>query len=151
VETIDDRLDELFRQALGRRPDGLVFVLPRADGQYSNHASDVIGLLDEAGVPTDYATDPMTSGVFAYKSADVYLPPLLIVFSDAATLAGAVEGVAMVIRWFAGKVPHRTVSIEVAMQRGADGSTRHVTRIDGATAGEAERLLRRAARMKPPT
>ncbi|MGQ0804991.1 MAG: hypothetical protein ACT4PI_14165 [Actinomycetota bacterium] len=150
VDTGEDRLDELTRKALERRPDAQVFVLPRADGQYSNHASDVLGLLDEVGVPADYATDPMATGVFAQKSADVILPPLLIVFSDAAALAGAIEGVTMVIRWFTGKLPHRTVSVEVALQRGVDGSSRHVTKIDGATADEAERLLRQAARMKPP-
>jgi len=150
VDTNDGRLEELTRVAIGRRPDGRVFVLPRSDGQYNSRASDVLGLLDEAGVPADYATDPMATGVYAQKSADVILPPLLIVFSDAATLAGAVEGVAMVFRWFAGKVPQRTLSVEVAMQRGADGTSRHVTKIYGATADEAERLLRQAARMKPP-
>jgi hypothetical protein len=150
VDTSDRRLDELARLALERRPDAQVFVLPRDDGQYASRASDVLGLLHEANVPADYASDPMATGVWAQKSADVILPPLLIVFSDAATLAGAIEGVTMVIRWFAGKVPHRTVSVKVAMQRGADGSSRHVTKIDNATADEAERLLRQAARMKPP-
>ena len=150
VDISDGRLDELTHLALERQPGAQVFVLPRADGQYSNHASDVLGLLEHAGVLADYATDPMASGVFAQKSADVILPSLLIVFSDAATLAGAIEGVTMVIRWFTGRLPHRTVSVEVALQRGADGSTRHVTSIHGATADEAERLLRQAARMKPP-
>lgn len=151
VDTSEERLDELASLALERRPDGQVFVLPRDEGQYSNRASDVLGLLDEAGVPADYATDPMAAGVFAQKSADVILPSLLIVFSDAATLAGAIEGVTMVFRWFAGKLPEHGLSVEVAMQRGADGSTRHTTKIRRATADEAERLLRQAARMKPPS
>ena len=150
METSGTNVDELTRQALERRPGGGVFVLPRQDGQYSNHASDVLGVLDESGVPADYATDPMATGVFAQKSAELILPPLLIIFSDAATLAAAIEGVTMVFRWFAGRVPQRLLSVEVVMQRGADGSTRHVTTIKDATGDEAERLLRLAARMKPP-
>ena len=44
--------------------------MPRRDGQYSNHSTDVLALLDEAGVAVDYATDPIASGVHAEKSAD---------------------------------------------------------------------------------
>jgi hypothetical protein len=143
-------LDELIAEARIRRPDVSVFILPRADGQYSNHATDTVALLEEAGVAVDYASDPMASGVHAEKSADVILPPLLILFSDAATLAGAIEGVTYIVRWFAGRVPHRTVTLDVLVQQGADGSSRRRVRVAGATADEAERLLREAGRVKPP-
>src|SRR5688572_12186886 len=107
----DPAPDDLIEQARSRRPDATVFILPRHDGQYSNHASDTLALLEEAGVAVDYATDPMAAGVHGEKSADLILPPLLVLFSDAATLAGAIDGIIYVTRWFIGQVPGRTVSV----------------------------------------
>lgn len=146
----DRRLDELIAQARERRPEGVVFILPRSDGQYSNHATDTLALLEEAGVAADYVSDPMAAGVHAEKSADLILPPLLVLFSDAATLAGGIEGVIYVVRWFTGKLPHRTVTLDVLVQHGADGSSRRRVKVAGATAEEAERLLQEAGRLKPP-
>jgi hypothetical protein len=143
-------LEELIASARARRPDAIVFILPRNDGQYSNHATDTLTLLEEAGVAVDYATDPMSTGVHGEKSADIVLPPLLVLFGDAATLASAIDGVVHVVRWFTGKVPRRTIALEVLVQQDAGGSSRRRVKINGATAEEAERLLRQAAKVKPP-
>ncbi len=142
----DRRLDELIRSGRARAPDCTVYLLPRDDGQYVNHASDVLALLEESGVSVDYATDPVAAGIHAEKSADLVLPPLLILFSDAATLAGAIEGVIYVIRWFIGTRNHRHVMVEVTLQEDADGSTRRTLTLDaeGATVDEVARLLKQA-------
>jgi hypothetical protein len=136
-----ERLDALVATALERRPNAQVILLPREDGQYSDHATDTLALLEEAGLVADYATDPMRAGVFGEKAAELFLPPLLILFSDAATLAGAIEGVIYVFRWFTGKVPRR-ISVRVVFQQAGDGSWRHETSIDGATGDEAAKILR---------
>jgi hypothetical protein len=143
-------LDALIEAARARRPDARVFILPRSDGQYSNHATDTVALLEEAGVVVDYATDPMAAGVHGEKSADLILPPLLVVFSDAATLASAIDGLIHVVQWFAGRVPRRTIGLKVVVQRDADGSSRRQVTINGASAEETVRLLREAAKVKSP-
>jgi len=143
-------MDALIASATARRPDGAVFILPRADGQYSHHATDVIALLEEVGVSVDYATDPMASGVHAEKSAELVLPPLVILFSDATTLASALDGVTFVVRWFLEHRPGGRVSVKVDLQRGTDGSSRRRVAIESATADEAERLLRAVGRLEPP-
>lgn len=143
-------LDGLVAAARARRLDATVFVLPRADGQYSDHATDVVALLEEAGLVVDYATDPTAAGVHAEKSAVLILPPLLVLFSDAATLAGAIEGIIYMIRWFTGKMELGKVSVDVTIQEGADGSSSRTVTIAGATAAEAEGLLREAGRLQLP-
>jgi hypothetical protein len=143
-------LDGLIGAAVARRPDAAVFILPRGDGQYSNHATDTIALLEEAGVAVDYATDPMASGVHGEKAADVVLPTLLIVLGDAAAYAGAVEGVAWVLRWFTSQMPLRKVAVDVLLQRGADGSSRRRVKLDNVTADEAIKLLKAAGKLEPP-
>ncbi len=145
-----EALDALVLSALQRRPGATVFILPRADGQYSNHATDTVALLEETGVVVDYATDPMATGVHAEKSADLILPPLLVIFSDAKALWSAISGVLYVIRWFSDHRSNHRVSIDVTLQQGSDGSSRRTVGIKGATADEAERLLRAAGRIRPP-
>ena len=146
----DEQLNGLVIAARARRPDAVVFLLPGVDGQYSNHATDVLALLEESGVPVDYATDPMAAGVYAQKSADLVLPPLLIVFGDVASLASAVSGVIAMIRWLAGRPGRSRVTVEVTIQQDADGSSRRQVRIANATADEAEVLLKQAGRLQPP-
>jgi hypothetical protein len=145
------QIDALARSAVSRRPDVDVAILPRADGQYSNHATDTLALLEEAGVIADYATDPFEAGVHAEKSADVVLPPLLVIFSDAANLAGAIDAVAHVILWFLGKRPSGRVSVDVFLQRKQRGASTTRIRIRNATSDEAIRLLREAGQLEPPT
>jgi hypothetical protein len=150
--TVDDaKLDQLIDTARSQRPGATIYLLPREDGQYSDHSTDVIALLEEAGVSVDYATDPMAGGVFGLKSADLVLPPLLILVSDAATLAGAISGVVGLIRWFTrDSGGRRSVSVEVTIQRDAGGSSRRTVSIAGASADEAERLLKQAGSLRPP-
>jgi hypothetical protein len=144
------RLDQLIAEARSQRPGATVYLLPRDDGEYDSHATDVVALLDEAGVAVDYATDPMAAGVYSLKSADIVLPPLVILFSDAATLAGAIGGVVSLIRWFTEHRARSRVTVEVSMQREADGSSRRTVTVKAATADEAERLLKQAGKLQPP-
>ena len=65
-----------IRRALDQYPEASVLVLPRADGQYSGMAADMLGLLEEAGVAADYATDPMATGVHIEKSRVVVVVQL---------------------------------------------------------------------------
>lgn len=146
----DARLDELISGALSRRAGATIYLLPRSDGQYANHATDMVALLEEAGVAVDYVTDPMAAGVYAQKSADLVLPPLLILFGDAASIASAISGVIAMIRWLTTHSGRSRVSVEVITQLGADGSSRRRISIANATADEAERLLKQAAKVRPP-
>lgn len=143
-------LDDLTASGRARRPNATVLILPREDGQYGNHAIDAFLLLEEVGVSVDYATDPMAAGVHAEKDATILLPPLLVLFSDAATYAGAVEGIVYLIRWFSRGVPSRKVQVDVVVEQSADGSSRREVRLGGVTAQEAERLLHEAGNVRPP-
>src|SRR5450756_932233 len=83
----------------------------------------------------------MSTGVHGEKSADIVLPPLLVLFGDAATLASAIDGVVHVVRWFTGKVPRRTIALEVLVQQDAGGSSRRRVKINGATAEDVKRCV----------
>lgn len=145
----DPKLDVLVAKARIRNPEATVFLLPRPDGQYTNHATDTIALLEEAGIVVDYATDPMAGGVHAEKAADLDLGALLILFSDATAMAEAINGVLGVIRWFT-RDRQRTISLDVVAEKAADGSSRRMVRIRRATVDESERLLRAAGDIQPP-
>lgn len=126
-----------------------VIVLPRADGQYSDHASDVVALLEEAGVQATYATDPRTAGTYGEKTAETLLPPLLIVLSDAATVIAAVQGVVHVVRWFlTGRPKGHEVVVDIAFERNEDGESLSVhVSADQMSVGDLERVLREAGRV----
>jgi hypothetical protein len=63
------QLEALIGSARERRPEATVFILPRADGQHSDHSTDTLALFEEAGLAADYATDPMAGGVHSEKYA----------------------------------------------------------------------------------
>jgi hypothetical protein len=138
-------------RALGGSPAGAaVVVLPREDGQYSDHAPDVVALLEEAGVPATYATDPRTAGTYGQKTAETLLPPLLIVLSDAASVITVAQGIVHVVRWFLDGRPkgHKVVVVDVTFQRDEDGESRSVhVSADQMSVGELERVLREAGQL----
>lgn len=115
---------EAIRAAIDRNPDATVLVMPREDGQYSGVAADVLGLLEEAGVSADYASDPMQSGVHIEKSAEIILPFLLIVaqaIGTAGDISTTVDGILATIRWFFHRRPAATVELNVGVTRRAGG------------------------------
>lgn len=114
-----------IRSALERHPDAAVLVLPRADGQYSGVAADVLGLLEEAGVAADYASDPMATGVHIEKSADIVLPFLLIIaqaIGTAGNVSTTIDGIITTIRWFTQRRPGAIVQLNVGVTRRPDGA-----------------------------
>ncbi len=115
---------KMIRKALDNHPDATVIVFPREDGQYSGLATDVLGLLEEAGVTADYATDPMATGVHIEKSADVVLPWLLLVaqaIGTAGDLSNTVDGVIATVRWILERRPGTKVQLKMAVTKRPDG------------------------------
>jgi hypothetical protein len=137
--------------AKARRPDAGIFVLPGKDGQYSDHATDVVALLEEAGVVVDYATDPMTAGVHGEKSAETILPALVIAFGNAASIASAIDGVIWVIKHFAQDRPRHRVVVDVTFEIDPDGTERRSVHVDttGPDIEEVAKLLKQAGKVWP--
>jgi len=137
-------------EALARNPDAAVLVFPREDGQYASVASDILGLLEEADVRADYATDPMATGVYIQKSADIVLPWILVIVQTLQTTGGVantVEGLLTMIRWIVGRQPGAKVELRLALtRRPGGGETRKLELIigRGGLDDQAERTIRDA-------
>jgi hypothetical protein len=116
--------------ALARHPDAAVLVLPRYDGQYSVHASDILGLLREIGLPAAYASDPMAAGEHAEKGADVVLP-LLFAVGAVSDWATTVDGLVFVVKYFLTRVgPTGTVRLRAGYHRTAEGDEYEYVELD---------------------
>lgn len=138
------------REALALRPTATALVLPRDDGQYDGVAADVLGLLDEAGVVADYASDPMATGVHIEKSADVVLPWILLIAGAVGTagdLAGTVDGVIFMLRWLLEHRHGAKIELRIAVTRRPDGSETKELKLTAGPGGldaATERMVRDA-------
>jgi hypothetical protein len=105
---------DLIANGVRAHPEARVLLMPREGGQYAETASDVIALLEEAGVRAEYATDPEAAGIYGLKSADVILPMLVLV-GEAKQVFDVIDGIVWVTRFFLDR--HRGRAIRVRAGR----------------------------------
>ncbi len=143
---------DVVKRGIRQHPDAAVLLMPRKDGQYAETASDVIALLEEAGVRAECATDPEVAGIFGQKSADVILP-LLILIGEAKQVYDVIDGVIWVARYFADRHRGRRIRVRAGRWIEADRDVRVVeVDVDGGTDLDVGNAIREAVKplLEPP-